>query len=90
MNTVEFDGALFIDRAQTHEILKEKLGLPEYYGKNLDALWDCLTGEIDLPLRIIWKNYGASEKLLGDYANLLKTVFEEAQQEIEGLIVEII
>lgn len=27
----------------THEILAEKLGFPPYYGKNLDALHDCLT-----------------------------------------------
>ena len=27
---------------QVHEHLKEKFGLPEYYGKNWDALWDCL------------------------------------------------
>ena len=26
---------------QVHELLKEKFGLPEYYGKNWDALWDC-------------------------------------------------
>ena len=25
-----------------HEILKKSLGFPDYYGKNLDALWDCL------------------------------------------------
>ena len=28
---------------QVHELLKEKFGLPEYYGKNWDALWDCLS-----------------------------------------------
>ncbi|MBQ4042610.1 MAG: barstar family protein [Clostridia bacterium] len=27
----------------THELLAEKFGFPPYYGKNLDALHDCLT-----------------------------------------------
>ena len=26
-----------------HETLKERLQFPDYYGKNLDALFDCLT-----------------------------------------------
>lgn len=30
-------------REKSHEYLKEKLDLPDYYGKNLDALYDCLT-----------------------------------------------
>lgn len=28
---------------QIHEIIKEALNFPDYYGKNWDAFWDCLT-----------------------------------------------
>lgn len=27
---------------EIHKILKENFGLPDYYGENWDALWDCL------------------------------------------------
>lgn len=29
---------------EVHKIIQEKLELPEWYGENLDALWDALTG----------------------------------------------
>ena len=40
-------------RRGAHDYLQETLGLPEYYGKNLDALFDCLTeiGECTVVLR---------------------------------------
>jgi ribonuclease inhibitor len=31
------------DFMEIHEVLKHDLGLPDYYGGNTDALWDCLT-----------------------------------------------
>ena len=35
-----------------HQVLRDGLSLPEHYGMNLDALWDCLTGQIELPLTL--------------------------------------
>ena len=29
--------------SEIHQIIKRGLGLPDYYGENWDALWDCLT-----------------------------------------------
>lgn len=38
-----------------HEALQKGLDLPDYYGKNLDALWDCLTSDVILPCKVILK-----------------------------------
>ena len=37
------DGKKMVSREETHVYLKETFGFPDYYGKNLDALHDCLT-----------------------------------------------
>ena len=31
-----------------HQIIKDELDFPNYYGKNWDALWDCLTDMVDV------------------------------------------
>ena len=43
MKQITLNGNLLSDAAQVHDYLKECLDFPEYYGKNLDALHDCLT-----------------------------------------------
>ena len=43
MKQVILDGNILADATQVHDYLKEMLEFPEYYGKNLDALHDCLT-----------------------------------------------
>ena len=38
--------------AEIHEVLKRDLDLPDYYGGNTDALWDCLTEMLGEPSHI--------------------------------------
>lgn len=35
-----------------HQIIKEGLDFPDYYGRNWDACWDCLTDMMGEPLHI--------------------------------------
>ena len=49
MSYIEIDGKLI--KGQGHDYLKEALNFPDYYGKNLDALYDCLT-EIGVETKI--------------------------------------
>jgi len=45
MKQVILDGNVITTRTQLHDALYEQLQLPEWYGRNLDALYDCL-GEV--------------------------------------------
>ena len=52
MKQITLDGNLLADITQVHDYLKEMLEFPEYYGKNLDALYDCLTDLMDVEITI--------------------------------------
>lgn len=56
MKQITLDGNILADAAQVHEYLKECLDFPEYYGKNLDALYDCLTDLNDIKIIITAPN----------------------------------
>lgn len=43
MKEVLLNGAAINTREDLHSVLAEKLNFPEWYGRNLDALHDCLT-----------------------------------------------
>ncbi|MCQ4635227.1 barstar family protein [Anaerovorax odorimutans] len=64
-----------------HQYLKKALDLPDYYGCNLDALYDCLT-DIGQESRI----YIKGSQLVGQE---LLAVFREAAQENEYLLLEL-
>lgn len=50
---MQLDGKLI--KKEGHDYLKEALNFPDYYGKNLDALYDCLC-EIGVETEIILVN----------------------------------
>ena len=84
MNEVILNSEEFSNIDELHLLLKKKLKLPEYYGKTLDALWDCLTGWIELPITVVWLDYEKSRQKIGEYAEKLAGTFQEAEQELEG------
>ena len=52
MKQIILDGNILADAAKVHDYLMEMLDFPEYYGKNLDALHDCLTDLEDIEITI--------------------------------------
>jgi len=43
--------------AEFHARIAATLGFPDYYGANLDALWDCLS-DVDQPTVLLWDGWG--------------------------------
>ena len=69
------DGEKMLDRQGVHEHIKEVLGLPDYYGKNLDALYDVLN---ELCGEVVIKNFHDMEENLGSYAGAVMKTFVDA------------
>ena len=82
------DGLEMIDKSRAHEHIAQVLSLPEYYGRNLDALWDCL-GEMPAGTSIILVNKESLYMALGDYGKRLVNTFVQAAMENESLSFEV-
>ncbi len=49
--------------AGMHQVIARVCGFPEHYGANLDALWDCLSGDIETPAEFIITGKALAEKI---------------------------
>ena len=78
MKIVILDGRKMTDRETAHLYLKRKLNLPEYYGKNLDALFDCLC-EMN-GTQIVLTYVAEMKDNLRRYADNIINVFEAAEE----------
>jgi ribonuclease inhibitor len=77
MQEYHLDGEQMTSKEAAHLHIKQALALPDYYGSNLDALWDCLSS--DFTEKIIYiRNLPAMLDQLGDYGDALMELFWEA------------
>ena len=77
MQIITLDGAQMTTIREAHLYIARQLRFPAYYGRNLDALYDCLT-EYCPDMILILRNADAMRNNLGEYADRLNQVFEDA------------
>lgn len=73
--------------ADVHAVLASSLSLSGYYGRNGDALWDCLTGQIE-PGRIRIRGRASLLAAAPVEGAVLISVFDDVSKEPLGYIVE--
>ena len=80
MKTIYIEFTDLGDYEDFYAQLKEKLTLPEFFGDNLDALYDSLTGFVEMPLHLEFVNMSVEH--LEVFEDLLLTL-EDADDELE-------
>lgn len=86
MKIVILDAKKMLEKEKMHEYFAKKFDLPEHYGRNLDALFDCLC-EINEPTLIKLKNEDA---LQGDTKESLIRLFHDVCNENELVKFELV
>lgn len=86
MREIIIDGSAIFTSPDLHEALANALAFPAHYGKNLDALYDCLT-EICEDTHLVLRDWHHIEFHLKDYSGKAVYVFHCAQEENPHLTV---
>ena len=60
-----------------YDILARDLALPAHFGRNLDALYDSLTGDVEGPFEVSVKDAKALEKNIGPKGKALLTLLRD-------------
>ncbi len=89
MKRCTLDGRTIRSLDDLYDILSIQLALPEHFGRNLDALWDVLSADIEGPFEIVWKHAGFSRKLLGKDFDRVVKLLKDLKKERHDFILKI-
>jgi ribonuclease inhibitor len=78
--TLNLDGTVLKSKEELHSTISWQLALPDYYGRNLDALWDVLS-TWSAPLRIEVTHTDLLKLHLADYVDALLELLHDAAAE---------
>lgn len=88
MREIYLDGRAMATREMAHDLLSQALSFPPYYGRNLDALHDCLT-DIAQPTRLTIRHASDLTVAQGRYGEQLLRVLRDVAAENGNLTVSI-
>lgn len=74
---VELDGRTILSEAEFHAALAVCLDLGGYYGRNLNALRDVLTGSVERPVALVWHDADTSRAAMPEQFKAIVAILEE-------------
>lgn len=86
MKTIILNGLDIISMSEIHNIFSEELDFPEYYGRNLDALYDCLS-DVTEEVEIVIEEREELSENLGISFDRLCNLLVEISEEYENITV---
>lgn len=87
MKNIDLDFNNIRSYAEFYTALEQKIALPDYFGKNLDALYDFLSGGAEMPLKLKFKNVNAFQK--NTFSKLLQ-VMEDLKKNMQAFDFELV
>lgn len=73
-----------------YDQISGRLALPEHFGRNLDALWDVLSTDVEGPFEIVWKNADDSKKSMDKAFDRVVKLLQELEEERDDFKLKII
>jgi identified by metaGeneAnnotator len=73
---IEIIGSKIYTGQDFHNQISKIFSIQDYYGNNLDALWDLLSTNVERPITLVWKDAMFSK-------NQLKSIFIEIVKVLE-------
>lgn len=84
MQEASLDGRSVLTEGQCHDAIAAALRFPDWYGRNLNALWDCLCS-LEEPTRLTWAHHRVSREALGErFDGIAKVLESRSRAELDG------
>ena len=77
----EIDGHRIRSEADFHKEIVSVLSFSHYYGRNLNALWDVLSRDLERPVTLVWKNAAASRKSMPAEFKKIVSLLRDVEKE---------
>ncbi|WP_447784552.1 barstar family protein [Pseudomonas germanica] len=81
---IQLDGSSISTEEEFHKQISSSFSVNQYYGNNLNALWDLLSTDVERPIELIWTNSKHSEKLMGDSYKKILIILDREKTQAES------